>query len=279
MNANKVWFVTGASKGLGLSLVKKLLSEGYRVAATSRTLSSLEEQIGESSADFLPLEVNIVSETSVKEAVEKTISHFGGLDVVVNNAGYGQMGTLEELSDEEARANYDVNVFGLLHVIRQVMPHFRARQGGHFFNISSIGGYSANFAGWGIYCSTKFAVSGLTEGLAAEAAGFGVKVTLVYPGYFRTSFLSSDSVKTPVRSIEAYEAARQSEAFHQDEMDGNQPGDPEKAADALIKMSLEENPALHLFLGEDAYSVAQKKIQEVNGDIEKWKEVTLSTAF
>lgn len=279
METKKVWFVTGASKGLGLILTQKLLAQGYRVAATSRDIKSLIKEVGETSDQFLPLEVDLVTESSVKDAVAKTISHFKTIDVVVNNAGYGQVGTLEELSDEESRRNFDINVFGLLNVIRNTMPEFRAKKSGHFFNISSIGGYHGGFPGWGIYCSTKFAVAGLTEGLKAEAKAFGVNVTLVYPGYFRTSFLTGDSMALPTNPIADYEEARQSVIAHQQEINGNQPGDPEKAVDALIQISNEKNPPLHLFLGEDAYNMANAKIEEVEADLEKWKSVTVSTAF
>ncbi|MBP1223537.1 SDR family NAD(P)-dependent oxidoreductase [Flavobacterium sp. 1355] len=279
METKKVWFVTGASKGLGLILVQKLLANGYRVAATSRDINALTKEVGVTSDQFLPLEVDLVTESSVKDAVAKTINHFKTIDVVVNNAGYGQVGTLEELSDEESRRNFDINVFGLLNVIRNTMPEFRANKSGHFFNISSIGGYHGGFPGWGIYCSTKFAVAGLTEGLRAEAKAFDVNVTLVYPGYFRTSFLTGDSMGLPKNPIADYEEARQSVIAHQNEINGNQPGDPEKAVDALIQISNEKNPPLHLFLGEDAYNMANVKIKEVEADLEKWKSVTIATAF
>lgn len=279
METKKVWFVTGASKGLGLILVQKLLAQGYNVAATSRDINSLIKEVSAASDQFLPLEMDLVTETSVQDAVAKTISHFKTIDVVVNNAGYGQIGTLEELSDEESRRNFDVNVFGLLNVIRNTMPHFRTNRSGHFFNISSIGGYHGGFPGWGIYCSTKFAVSGLTEGLRAEAKAFGVKVTLVYPGYFRTSFLTADSMGLPKNPIADYEEARQSVLAHQNEINGNQPGDPEKAVEALIQISKEQNPPLHLFLGEDAYNMANAKIEEVEADLEAWKAMTIATNF
>ncbi|WP_028525450.1 SDR family oxidoreductase [Runella limosa] len=271
---NKVWFVTGASKGLGLTLVKRLLNDGYQVAATSRTIKSLVNEVGEQSENFLPLEVDIVNEQSVKIAVAKAIQHFKTIDVVVNNAGYGQIGTIEELSNEEVRSNYDVNVFGLLNVTRQVLPHLRANKSGHIFNISSIGGFVGSFAAWGIYCSTKFAVAGLTEALAVEAKPFGVNVTLVYPGYFRTSFLSKDSVLAPKNPIDDYLEARQSQTAHQNEIDGNQPGDPDKAINVLIEMSKEQNPPLHLFLGQDAYDISKNKLEEVSSQLENWKNYT-----
>ena len=274
-----VWLVTGASKGLGLTLVKKLLAQGYKVAATSRSNKALITEIGQQSENFLPIEVDVVNESNVKTAIEKILNHFKTIDVVVNNAGYGQIGTLEELSDKETRNNYDVNVFGLLNVIRSVMPHFRAKKSGYFFNIASIGGFSGGFSGWGIYCSTKFAVAGLTEALAAETKSFGINVTLVYPGYFRTNFLSKDSVFGPATPIADYAEARQSQDAHLNEIDGNQPGDPEKLADALIEVSNQENPALHLFLGQDAFDIANNKINEVKSDLEKHQNISISTGF
>ena len=279
MNNNKVWFITGASKGLGLTLAKTLLANGYRVAATSRSIRDLTKELGSASDKFLPLEMNIIKEDSVQETIEATIKYFSTIDVMVNNAGYAQVGTLEELTDEEVKKCFDVNVFGLLNVIRYIMPHFRKKKSGHIFNISSIGGYTGNFAGWGIYCATKFAVAGLTESLAAEAKAFSVKTTLVYPGYFRTNFLSSGSLQTPKTPIADYAAARQSEAFHQTEMNGNQQGDPVKAALVLIEQSKETNPALHLFLGQDAFDSAHKKIADVEMDLKNWKEQTFSTAL
>ncbi len=279
MESSKVWLVTGASKGLGLTLTKKLLERGYRVAATSRRKTALIEAVGAESAHFLPLEVDLEDEKSVENAIAITLEHFGAFDVVVNNAGYGQIGTLEELSDREARQNFDVNVFGLLHVVRHAMPHLRTQGSGHFFNIASVGGYDGGFPGWGIYCATKFAVAGLSEGLAEEVKRFGVGVTIVYPGYFRTNFLDGDSVKTPLHPIAAYQEARDSERVHQRELNGNQPGDPEKAAEVLIRVSNEPAPPLHLFLGEDAFGLAHRKMETVRVQLEQWKALTVSTGF
>ena len=279
MKNSKVWFITGASKGLGLTLAKKLLSQGQKVAVTSRSKEALIKAIGQETVNFLPLEMDLVNEKSIKNAIDTAINHFKTIDVLVNNAGYGQLGTLEELTDDEARKNYDINVFGLINVIRNTMPHMRANQSGHIFNISSIGGYNGGFAGWGIYCSTKFAVAGLTESLAAEAKAFGIKVTLVYPGYFRTDFLSDSSLAVPANAIADYLDVRESENLHKNTIAGNQPNDPEKGIDALIKMAEEENPALHLFLGQDAYDLAVQKIEAVQNEMETWKAVTVSTGF
>ncbi|AZA86298.1 SDR family NAD(P)-dependent oxidoreductase [Chryseobacterium shandongense] len=279
METKKVWFVTGASKGLGFELVKKLLSDGYKVAATSRTVASLTNAFGEVSENFLPLSMNITDNNDVQSVLAKTVEHFGNVDVIVNNAGYGQLGTLEELSDAEARANFDVNVFGTLNVIRNAMPYLREQKSGNIFNISSVGGYYGGFPGWGVYCSTKFAVAGFTEALAEEAKDFGIHATVVYPAYFRTDFLTKDSVKTPENSIEAYEAARNSEKAHLDEINGNQPNDPVKAADVLIQISKEENPPVHLLLGVGAPEFLNNKIEAITKDAKDWESLTLSTAI
>ncbi|KAB5492026.1 MULTISPECIES: SDR family NAD(P)-dependent oxidoreductase [Flagellimonas] len=278
MDTKKVWLVTGASKGLGLTLVKTLLDQGYRVAATSRSLSALENAVGKHEA-FLPLQVDLMSEESVNTGISQVMGHFGRVDVVVNNAGYGQNGTLEEISDAEARQNFDVNVFGMLNVIRKAMPHLREQGSGHIFNIASVAGVVGNFPGFGIYCATKFAVVGLTEALSVEASPFGIHTTLVYPGYFRTNFLSDDSLKLAKNRMDVYAQARESERLHKEEIAGNQLGDPEKAAEVLIKVAESDDPALHLFLGSDAYGMAQQKLKTLETALETNKELSHSTDF
>lgn len=274
-----VWFVTGASLGLGLALARELLAHGHRVAATSRSLPNLTTALGPTTDRFLPLEVDLMNEASVATATQATLRHFGDLTVIVNNAGYGQLGTAEEVTDVEARKNFDVNVFGLLNVMRATLPHLRERRAGHVFNISSIGGYVGAFSGWGVYCATKFAVAGLTESLHADLVPFGVHTTLVYPGYFRTDFLSRSSIGEPSRPIAAYATARASHAQHIHEIAGNQPGDPVKAARALIAVQAMPSPPLHLFLGSDAFAMAEKKIAEVQGDLAAARSISLGTDF
>ncbi|WP_031425442.1 SDR family oxidoreductase [Flavimarina sp. Hel_I_48] len=279
MDTKKVWFVTGASKGLGLALVNKLLAEGYSVAATSRNSTALHEAISEESASFLPIEVDLVNENSVAAAVSKTIEKFGKLDVVVNNAGYGQLGTLEETTDLESRQNFDANVFGSLNVIRNAMPHLRAQKSGSIINISSIAGMTGDFAGWGIYCASKFAVVGFTESLAAEVKEFGVHATVVYPGYFRTDFLTSGSLRTPKNEIASYTAARQLQTTHEKDIHGNQPGDPEKAAWALLELVNMENPPVNLVLGSDAFKIAVDKLSKLKDQISGFKALSTSTDY
>jgi len=280
MQNNAVWFVTGASKGIGLVLVKQLLKRGYRVAATSRSVSDLTEPLGTKSDSFLPLELELSDEGAVARAIRATHEHFGSLQVVVNNAGYGQFGTVEETSDEEARRNFDVNVFGVLNVLRAALPLLREQGAGHVFNVSSIGGYVGAFSGWGIYCATKFALSGLTEALHADLSPFGVKVTLVYPGYFRTSFLNASSMVQPKHPIAAYEAARASQQQHEQAINGNQPGDPERLSQVLIDVYERGGEApLHLFLGSDAVSLAEAKQAQVQRAIAEQRPISVSTDF
>lgn len=278
MQNTKVWFITGASKGLGLMLVRELLKQNYLVAATSRTIKSLKEAVG-AHKNFYPLAVDITNNNAVAQAIHDTVTQFGQIDVIVNNAGYSQTGTIEELTEAEVKMNFDVNVYGSLNVIRNVVPYFRKQKSGHIFNISSIGGLVGNFPAFGIYCASKFAVAGFTEALAEEMKAFNIRTTLVYPGYFRTNFLSAGSIQTPQHPIEAYYEARELEAAHLNQINGNQPNDPQKAAELFITLSNLDNPPVHFFMGKDAYEVVQGKIALLQEASEKWKAYSCSTAF
>lgn len=278
MDTKKVWFVTGASKGLGLTLVKKLLKEGYRVAATSRTAEALRQEVG-TPENFLPLEADVVDEKSISLAVAKTVKTFGGIDIVVNNAGYGQLGTVEELTDKESRENFDANVFGVLNVIRNVMPHLRAKKSGHIINISSIAGFLGAFPGWGIYNATKFAVAGLTEALSAEVKSLGVSATIVYPGYFKTNFLLKGSLRFAANPIAEYKEARELDRIHLEKIPGNQPGDPEKGALALITLAENQNPPLHFFMGSDSLGMANTKIDILKNELVANEALSKSTDY
>jgi NAD(P)-dependent dehydrogenase (short-subunit alcohol dehydrogenase family) len=258
--------------------VKRLLNEGYKVAATSRTIKGLEKEVG-ASANFLPLQVNITDEKSVSNAIAKTLKTLGTIDVVVNNAGYGQLGTLEELSNTEARQNFDTNVFGLLNVMRNVMPHLRNKKSGHIINISSIAGFLGAFPGWGIYNATKFAVAGLTEAFSAEAKSLGINATIVYPGYFKTDFLLKGSLRLAENPIADYKEARDLEVVHDTQIIGNQPGDPEKAALAFIQLAENENPPLHFFMGSDSFGMANNKIGILQNELKANEVLSRSTDF
>jgi NAD(P)-dependent dehydrogenase (short-subunit alcohol dehydrogenase family) len=277
-NQRKTWFVTGSSQGIGLVLTKQLLLEGYNVAATARNLETLKNAVGASSSQFLPLQVDLVNEDSVTEAVKSTIAHFGNIDYLVNNAGFGLIGGIEESSNKEVQESFDINVFGLLNVTRAVLPHMRAAKSGHIFNLSSVFGLIAG-AGWGIYCGTKFAVEGISEALAQEVKPFGVNVTIIEPGYVRTNFLSSGSIAVPENPIGEYAAIQEEKRKHKEDVPGNQIGDPQKIAEAIIGLSKSSEPPVRILLGSDALQFANYKIQLLQSGIEANKELTLSTDF
>jgi NAD(P)-dependent dehydrogenase (short-subunit alcohol dehydrogenase family) len=277
MENKKVWFITGASKGLGLSMAKQLLKTGHKVAATSRNLAELIKAIDFAGDAFLPLEVDLADDASVCDAIDKTTHVFNRIDVVVNNAGYGIGGSIEELTDLETRTSFDVNVFGTLNVIRSVMPQLRKQQSGHIINISSIAGIAPG-AGWAIYGATKFAIIGLSEVLADDVKAFGIKVTVVAPGAFRTSFLTPESLVMAKNPIDAYQSVRESHARYQ-KMDGAQAGDPEQAAAVMIAITDMPEPPLHLLLGSDAYNRALAKLQLLDKSYNQWQELTKSTDY
>ena len=276
---NKVWFITGAARGIGLSLARQAMAKGDSVAATSRTLESLRQAFGDDSAQFLALEVDLVSEASVKAAIDKTIASFGRIDRVVNNAGYGQQGAVEALSDAELRRNFDVNVFAPLHVLRHSLPHLRRQLSGHIFNVASIVGFQGGYAGWCSYVASKFALAGLTETLAAELAELGIKATFVYPGPVRTGFLSKDSLVVAERSIDDYTEAQASLDLHLNELDGKQAGDPEKVATLILQAASVAEPPVHLFAGKIANMLAEQKMEAVRKDIDVWRGASDATDF
>jgi NAD(P)-dependent dehydrogenase (short-subunit alcohol dehydrogenase family) len=277
MDTQKTWFITGASKGLGLSLVTQLLHKGQKVAATSRNIEDLIKAAGPESDAFLPLSTDLTNEGSVAEALKNTNIKFGSIDVVINNAGYGIGGSIEELSDEETRMSFDVNVFGTLNVIRKVLPYLRTQKSGHIINISSIAGIAPG-TGWSVYAAAKHAVIGLSEVLADDVKSFGINVTVVAPGAFRTSFLTPESLVMTSHPIAEYQAVRDSHTRYLN-MDGNQAGDPEKAAAAMIHVVSEANPPLYLLLGKDAYERAFSKMELLSAEYKKWEALTKSTGF
>jgi NAD(P)-dependent dehydrogenase (short-subunit alcohol dehydrogenase family) len=277
--SNKTWLITGAARGVGLSLARQVLAQGDAVAATSRTMESLREALGADGDRFLALEVDLVSEPSVQAAIEKTVGVFGRIDVVVNNAGYGQQGTIEALTDAELRRNFDVNVFAPLHVLRHVLPQLRKQRSGHIFNVASIVGFQGGYAGWGSYVASKFALAGLTETLAAEVAELGIKATVVYPGPVRTGFLSRESLVVARNVIADYAAAQASLDLHLNGLDGKQAGDPEKLALLIIQAANAAQPPIHLFAGHIANELAGEKLEAVSRDLAAWKGSSEATDF
>lgn len=275
MKSTKIWLVTGASKGLGLALVKLLLAENNKVVATSRDTNDIEQKIGKHE-NLLALNVNLADSENVRNAVLQAIDKFGKIDVVVNNAGYSLYGSIESLSDKEFRQIMDINFFGTVNIIRNVMPFLRKQKSGHIINISSVAGYKG-YGNSPAYASTKFAVVGLSEALAEEVKAFNIKVTVVAPGFFRTDFLNKGTnlvCKNPIPE------------YHMDtllnwlnENNGKQAGDPNKLANHLIEITHLENPPIHLLMGQDAYQIVAEKRKVEQKEFEEWKNITFSTNF
>jgi len=273
-----VWFVTGASRGLGLALVRHLLGRGDRVAATTRSSERLFAGLKDvDTANLLALEVSLVDETHVSAAIAEATEKFGRIDVVVNNAGYGILGAVEKTSTDDIRTMFDVQLIGTWNVIRAVLPQMRAASSGHIINVSSIVGLIA-FPGWGLYSAAKFAIEGLSESLAAEVAGFGIGVTVVEPGYFDTAFLTEESLVVTNDSSGAYPAIVEMIAAHK-EMPGTQPGDPAKAAAAFVAIAQRESGPLHQQLGSDSSGLAEGKSDSLRADVLAGRELAHSTDY
>lgn len=276
MSKGKVWFITGASKGMGLEVTKTVLANGDRVIAVSRNLRELTNNLGGASENLLPLKVDITNETEVKRAIEEGVEIFGHIDVVLNNAGYYLVGSMEEISDEEFRKTMDVNVFGMANVIRHVMPHLRKQQSGHIINISSSMGYTG-YANTGSYNASKFAVIGISEALAQESMPFGINVTVVAPGMFRTNFMSDATLTVAAKTIKDYNVEEHVKMLRS--FSGNQPGDPGRLANVLYEISKLSQPPLHLPLGTDSYQSIIEQRKKETLELEQWKHLSLSTDF
>ena len=273
----RVWFITGASRGLGALLARAALADGNAVVAAGRNAAAITERLGESDA-LLPVALDVTDEAQAKAAVEAALAKFGRIDVLVNNAGFGLLAAVEESSDADVRRMYDTNVFGLLNVTRAVLPVMRAQRSGHVVNMSSIGGYRAG-AGFGVYSSTKFAVEGITESLHAELKPLGIHATVVEPGYFRTDFLDASSLVVGKEIIADYDETSGNVRRFAAGMNHNQPGDPEKLATALVTLANAQTPPLRLPLGTDTLKAIADKNAYVTAETETWKDLSRSTDF
>lgn len=277
MMNKKVWFVTGCSKGLGNALVKKLLENGYPVATTSRNVQSLIKQFGTESETFLPLSMNIKDEADVKVAIAQAQEKFGRIDVVVNNAGYTHLATIEEMSDTDAREEFNINVFGLLNVIRNVLPIMRVQKSGHIFNVSSLGAYNVGSLS-GVYCATKHAVKAISETLAQEVKSFGIHVTDVKPGFMRTEFFASSYKTTAPKHSPYQHLYDENMAFYMGQ-NGTQAGDPEKAAELYIKVAEMEKPYESLPMGTDCCDGIREICSNTVKLMDEMREVAATTNY
>jgi NAD(P)-dependent dehydrogenase (short-subunit alcohol dehydrogenase family) len=273
----RVWFITGASRGIGALIAEAALADGNAVVAAGRNAKAIVERLGEHAA-LLPVALDVTDEAQAKAAVQTAIEKFGRIDVLVNNAGFGLLGAIEESSDKDVRRMYDTNVFGLLNVTRAVLPTLRAQRSGHVINISSVGGYRAA-AGFGAYSSTKFAVEGITEALHAELKPLGIHATVVEPGYFRTDFLDATSLVVAPDVIADYDETSGAVRRKAVQMNHNQPGDPKKLAAAMVTLVDATNPPLRLPLGTDTLAAIATKNAYVEQETQTWKALSASTDF
>jgi NAD(P)-dependent dehydrogenase (short-subunit alcohol dehydrogenase family) len=270
-----VWLITGCSTGFGRELARALLRRGSSVVVTARNPATLDEFTSSANALVASLDVTVPSQ--IADVVRQAESRFGRIDVLVNNAGYGYLSAVEEGEDDEVRAMFETNVFGLANMTRAVLSGMRARRRGHIVNISSMGGL-IGFPGIGYYNATKFAVEGLSEALAKETASLGIKVTIVEPGPFRTDW-AGRSLKTPKTAIADYAQSAGARRAAVQSYSGTQQGDPVRGAEAIIQAVESPEPPLHLLLGRPAYEMTAVKFKEFATEMEKWRDVSLGADF
>ena len=273
----RVWFITGASRGFGALIAQEALAAGDAVVATARDPSTVTKRLG-THERLLAVRLDVTSETEAHEAVGQAVKKFGRIDILVNNAGYGLLGAIEEASADETQRLFGTNVFGLLTVTRAVLPHMRKARSGRILNISSLGGYRGA-AGFGVYCSTKFAVEGLSEALHSELAPLGVHVTVVEPGYFRTDFLDATSLSVSRNGISDYNGTAGRVREVAGHLNHEQPGDPEKLAKVLVEFADVSNPPVRLPLGSDTVKVIAAKHAADAAILAEWRSVSISTDF
>ena len=277
MTNKPVWFITGASNGLGFEIAKHVLGLGYRVVLTARNPAQLAGLANQFKEQALALKVHVTDRSTIRSAVAETLSTFGQIDVLVNNAGYGYLAAIEEGDEEGVRSQFDTNLFGLIDVTKEALPAMRARRSGHIVNVSSLGGLMA-FAATGYYHATKFAVEAVSESLAQEVAPLGIKVTIVEPGAFRTNWAGSSMAESPI-VIDDYAETAGKRRISTKAVSGNQPGDPARAA-AAIQMAVESKaPPLRLLLGGSALDLAYKRLETLRKNFDEWSDVTRSADF
>jgi NAD(P)-dependent dehydrogenase (short-subunit alcohol dehydrogenase family) len=275
--SSKIWFITGASTGFGRLLAEQVLAAGESVIATARKPAQIADLQQKYPETALALALDVTDETSIDSAVDAAIERFGHVDVLVNNAGYGLAGAIEEATEAEFMPVFETNVFGLIRVTRALLPHFRAQRSGNIVNLSSIGGLIGS-AGWGYYNASKFAVEGFSEALHAELAPLGIHVTIVEPGPFRTDFLGRSGVEAEQR-IADYDqtAGKTRQYFH--EQAGKQPGDPAKAVAAIIAAVESPEPPRHLVLGKLAFNRMSARLDQWKQELTGWQETSLGADF
>jgi NAD(P)-dependent dehydrogenase (short-subunit alcohol dehydrogenase family) len=277
LQKSDVWFITGCSTGFGRDLAKLVLDRGHRAVVTARDPAQIQDLVANRQGRALPLKLDVTSRSEVEAAVKQAEEKFGSIDVLVNNAGFGYVGAVEESEEGEVRAMVETNFFGLARMIHVALPGMRRRRHGSIVNISSIGGF-AGFPGVGYYNASKFAVEGLSEALANEVAPLGIQVMIVEPGPFRTDW-AGRSLKKSAHQIPDYAATAGKFRDAIVGRSGKQAGDPVRAGEAIIKALESSNPPLRLMLGKVALDRAEVKLQQVRSEMEAWRETTLGADY
>jgi NAD(P)-dependent dehydrogenase (short-subunit alcohol dehydrogenase family) len=271
----RVWLITGASSGLGRALAEAVLARGGRAVLAARSESALAELERRHSGAAVASALDVTQPEAVRSAVDTAVGTFGRIDVVVNNAGYGLFGALEELPDDDLRREFDTNVFGSLNVIRAALPHLRRQRSGHIVQISSLEGVAPAVAGESAYAGTKFAVEGIAEGLAKEVEPLGIRVTIVEPGPLRTDFAGGSTVRPPESEDYRESVGAALEWFA--ELAGSQPNDPRRVAEAIIAAVEADEPPLRLALGDEAVAAIREKLDAQRRELDTWAELAAAT--
>ena len=273
---SKIWFITGAGRGIGAEIAKAALAAGDKVVATGRRIEQLNAAYANHGEQVLSVALDISREHDAVAAVEVALARFGRIDVLVNNAGYGQLGLFEEVASADVERQFQTNVFGLMHATRAVLPTMRKRRSGHILNLASVGGFMG-FENASIYCAAKFAVEGFSESLALEVAPFGISVTVVEPGFFRTDFLDKSSVRYDNKKIADYEEASAASRSTYDSYNHQQPGDPVKLGRLLVELAAMTEPPLHFVAGSDAVSFAMGAFERRRSEVETHAALSSTT--
>lgn len=271
-----VWFVTGAVRGLGTEIATAALEAGNRVAVAGRNLGALRERFAEYGEAVYPVALDLTKPEQIEAAVGEVADAFGGIDVLVNNAGYGQLGIFEEIDAGAVERQFTTNVLGTMAVTRAVLPLMRRQGAGHVINVSSIGGV-ASFGGASVYCASKYAVEGFSASLAQEVAPLGIKVTIIEPGYFRTDFLDASSIRWNDRTIDDYQETARSVREYHETVNHNQPGDPRKLGRTVVELAQLGEPPLHFLVGSDAYQLATTEFRNRLTEAQAFEAQTKAT--
>jgi NAD(P)-dependent dehydrogenase (short-subunit alcohol dehydrogenase family) len=273
----KVWFITGCSTGFGRELAKEVLKNGYRAVVTARKTDDIQDIVADYPEMAMAVKLDVTKSGEISSAVNQALDKFGQIDVLVNNAGIGYFAAIEESEEDEVRRMFEINFFGLANMTKAVLPHMRKRRSGHIVNIASIGGL-VSFPTVGFYNATKYAVDGYSEALSKETAHLGIKVTVIAPSGFRTDWAGRSAQNSPI-VIEDYAPTAGANKANIRGYSGNQPGDPERAAKAIVKAVEDEHPPLRLLLGVAALKGARNKLDQLKKDFDDWEQTTVEADF